>query len=206
MIGIFSYSRLYHVCLITFLITLLSACGAITAPEEAPTVKRSWKEREVLLNQIHAWQLNGKIAVQTPKDSGSANMDWTQSNQHFHLSLYGPLGSNNVTISGNPGHAKLETADGKQRIANSPEQLLSQQLGWRLPLSSLIYWVRGLPAPGTPYQSHMDQNHRLRQLIQQGCRIEFLSYRNSGTIDLPNKIFITATHLKTKMIIYSWKL
>jgi outer membrane lipoprotein LolB len=34
-----------------------------------------------------------------------------------------------------------------------PGSLLEEQLGWKLPMSHLAWWVRGLPAPDSKSQS-----------------------------------------------------
>ncbi len=161
----------------------------------------------MVLNQIQQWQLTGKIGVQTPENAGSATLNWVESQQHHYtLSLVGPLGAGGVTLTGQPGLVTMDTADGKHYTAQTPEQLLTEQIGWDLPVSYLYYWIRGLPVPDLPSQTQFDTSHRLTWLVQQHIQVHYLSYTHVGMIDLPNKIFITSPLVKIKIIIYNWKL
>ena len=153
-----------------------------------------------------SWQLNGKIAVQTAQDSGSATILWIENHDRYNVSLYGPLGTQGLKLTGQPGHVTLITADGKRFIAESAEQLLAENWGFHLPLSNLRYWIRGLPVPGIPHDSRFDNQHRLIFLNQQGWRVEFQDYVATKTIDLPNKLLINSATLKTKIVIYQWKI
>jgi len=181
----------------------LTGCTTMPLPSTPPT-QMPWKNREEALNRIQSWQLNGKIGVQTAQDGGSATIDWTQNQQQYTISLSGPLGTNAVRLTGRPGYVTLISANGKQASASTPEQLLAQQLGWNVPVSSLHYWIRGLPVPGVPANTQFDAYHRISDMTQQGSHIQFLSYINTNGIELPQKIFITAPNLRTKIIIYNW--
>lgn len=186
--------------------TLMTACTSLTpsSPEGTPT-QTSWNNRESALTRLTRWQLNGKIAVQTAQDSGSATIDWTQNQQQFQISLMGPLGSNGLKLSGHPGNVTMQTADGKQISAKNAEQLLAEQWGWRLPVSHLKYWVRGLPVPGIPANSQFDSYHRLSQLTQQGAHIQFLSYTRIGGLELPQRIAISSPTIQAKIVVYEWR-
>lgn len=189
--------------LLSFL--LLVGCATVTPPEAPPT-QLSWAARETLLNKLQSWEVNGKIAVHTAQESGSATIDWSQQQQNFRISLMGPFGSHNATLSGQPGAVTLVTSDGKHIVAKSPEQLLAQQMGWQLPVSNMNYWIRGLPAPGIPVSNQFDVYHRLTLLVQQGWNIQYLSYMNVNGIELPQKISISSATVNSKIIIYNWKL
>jgi outer membrane lipoprotein LolB len=185
----------------------VAGCTTI-APPSAPPTQLSWQNREALLARVQSWQIKGKIAVQTAQDAGSATIQWAQNHQQFTLSLLGPLGTHGVTLTGQqPGRVTMETANGKQFSAASPEQLLSEQWGWNLPVSYLKYWIRGLPTPQTPVTtSHFDTYHRLTDLVQQNWHVEFVSYTNKDGVELPQKIYITSASLKTKIVIYEWNI
>ncbi len=100
----------------------------------------------------------------------------------------------------------LKTSDGKTASAGSAEELLTQQWGWRLPLASLKYWIRGLPVPGVPAQTTFDRAHRLASLSQQGFNIQYQGYTTAGSLDLPQHLSITSPALKTKLVIYKWNI
>lgn len=181
----------------------LSGCTTI-APSALPT-QISWKDRQVALNRIQSWQISGKIAIQTAQDSGSATVDWTQNEGQYLFVLLGPVGTGGFKLIGQTRRVTLETSDGKRYSATNAEQLLAQQWGYRLPISNLNYWVRGLPVPGIAYNSRFDAYNRLLALVQQGWEVQYLSYTHAGLIDLPNRISINSPSLKTKLVIYEWK-
>ena len=187
------------------LVICLSACQPLIAPPSPPSsLKLTWKERQIALSRIQNWQVSGKVAVRTSQDSGSATVNWTQKNKQYIVSLLGPLGTGGFKLIGQPATVILETSDGKHYTATSPEQLLAEHWGFRVPISSLAYWVRGLPVAGITYTKQLDTSNRLSELIQQGWQIHFLSYIKIGSIELPDKIEITSTILKAKLIIYRW--
>lgn len=186
-----------------FLTILLSACATITQ-QSVPT-QLAWDKRKAALEQIKHWQLNGKIAIQTPREAGSATLNWQETGDDFAITLSGPLGTPGLKLFGQrQGKSTLELANGQKFTATSPEKLLLQQAGWPIPVSNLYYWVRGLPVSNIPYQASFDEYHRITKLTQQGIEINFLNYMNTGSVELPNKIFITQPSLKVKIMIYQW--
>ena len=191
--------------IIIVLVLLITSCTTITPETPVPAQQElSWKTRQQILSRLQNWQLNGKIAVQTAQDSGSATIDWTQKPKQYAISLLGPLGTHGMKLTGQPGQVTMETAEGKHFTASTAEQLLAEQWGFNLPVSNLYYWVRGLPAPGSMHNEKLDAYQRLTSLSQKGFRIEYLAYTRTGAIDLPAKMTITSPTLKTKIIIYQW--
>lgn len=185
----------------------LVSCASVTmSPPAAKESKVTWETRQAQLEKLHNWQINGKIAVITAQDSGSATVNWRERQGNYTISMYGPLGANSITMSGGPGHVTLKTNDGKTITAGSAEELLAKQWGWRLPLASLKYWIRGLPVPGSPAQTTFDSAHRLASLSQQGFTVRYQGYTTAGALDLPQHLSITSSALKTKLVIYKWNI
>lgn len=197
-----NFTPFIFACILT---ALLSSCTTV-APEAVPDSSISWQSRKQTLSKINKWRLKGKLAVIAKQDSGSANFNWVQRAQNFDISLYGPIGSSAVQLNGRPGKVVMTTGSGNQFTASTPEELLNKQLGWRLPVSYLNYWVRGLPVPGGTQSTQFDKAHRLSKLNQKGFDVVFNRYTNSGGIDLPQRITITSSSIKTKIFIYNWEI
>jgi len=173
----------------------------------APTQSSvTWESRQALLSRVQNWQISGKIAVNTSQDSGSASVDWSQHAQDFKISLYGPLGANGMTLNGNASKVTMETSNGQKISASSAEQLIAQQWGWKLPVSYLKYWIRGLPVPNLPQTSRFDEAHRLATLNQQGFTIVYNGYTTAGKLELPQRMSITSPSFKSKLVIYKWNI
>lgn len=187
---------------------MLCSCSTITTPTQGPTTssKLSWQERQALLNKLQTWQVNGKIAVHTPQDSGSATVDWSQNHGRYTVSLFGPLGAGSMKLSGKPGKVTLDMSDGKHVSAKSPEDLLAKAWGFKLPVSYLNFWIRGLPVPGVSANTQFDDSHHLVQLTQAGWRVQFLNYTHINQLDLPTKLEINSPSLTSKIIIYDWNI
>lgn len=182
---------------------LLTSCTTL-APPSTPTKTISWSAREAQLKNIHQFDIKGKIAVRTTQDSGSATIHWLQNGDNYTISIFGPLGSDGMTLHGRPGSVTMELANGKKVSANNAETLLAQQWGYHLPVSYLKYWIRGLPAPGADSQK-LDQYNRITSLSQAGWQVEFLTYTNQNGIEVPQKINVTSADLVTKLVIYNWE-
>ena len=182
------------------------SCTTVTSTGKSQPLKLSWAERQRQLQAMESWQLQGAVAIHTPQDSGSVSLAWKQTQQNYTLSLFGPLGSNAVQITGKPGLVTLQTAQGKQFYAPTAEQLLHDQTGWNLPISSLYYWTRGLPVPSSPSTTTFDDQHRLSTLTQQNWQIVFSNYAVFQGIELPTRIALSYPQLNIKMVIYQWNL
>jgi outer membrane lipoprotein LolB len=182
--------------------TVLTACTTV-APPSAPT-QETWQTRKAQLESIQNWQLNGKVAVQTAQDSGSATLDWQENHGSYSVSLYGPLGAGALKINGHPGNATLTLQDGKKFTANSPETLLAKNWGFNLPVSYLRYWVRGLPVPGLTANMQFDSYHRVTSLSQQGWQVQIQSYTRAGGAELPSRLAISSASLRGKLVIHEW--
>lgn len=184
----------------------LAGCASLT---EAPLPKNqqiSWDHRVQALSSLQSWNLDALIAMrnEASHDGGSANMKWQQSKSNYHILLFGPMGSNAVTLAGGPGHVALETANGQRFTDSSPEALLAKQTGFQVPVSNLFYWVRGIPVPNQPAETHFDAYHRLVQLNQAGWTVQFLRYTSINQLDVPNKIFLANSLYSVKIIINQW--
>lgn len=192
--------------LVLFLLCMMvTACSTVAvAPPSTPT-NTSWKDRQASLEKLQSWQMNGKIAVQTANDSGSASIDWRQRAGNYIVSIIAPLGAGSMTLTGSDGRASLRTSDGKSMTAGSPESLLAKGWGFNVPVSYLRYWVRGLPVPGLAARSQFDAYNRLTSLSQQGWHVQYLSYTRAGSYELPSRIDISSSSLRTKLMVYDWQ-
>ncbi len=191
--------------LVSLLLTLgLTACTTMpmqVAPENKPV---PYSDRQQNLVNLKNWNLSGKIAIRTQKDNLSATLQWHQKLNSYTISLFGPLGTYSLIMTGRPGLVTLATSDGKKITANSPEALIAQQTGWKLPVSDLYYWVRGLSVPNIPAQKQLDAYHHLTVLVQKGWHIQYLRYTTAHNLDLPSKIFMDHPGLNLKIIISEW--
>ena len=132
------------------------------------------------------FNLQGKIGVRTPHQSGSAFFTWVQQQQQFDIELSGILGVGKTQISGQPGQVTLNSAKTGLIYAESPEELLEQATGWQAPITHLVDWVQARPATVNA-QIQKDPLQRPTQFIEDGWTVD-LSYNDSAS--LPNRLIL----------------
>lgn len=132
------------------------------------------------------FQLQGKIGVKTPQQSGSAFFTWVQNQQKFDIELSGILGVGKTQISGQAGQVILNSAKTGKIEAETPEELLAQATGWQAPITNLVDWVQAKPAT-LEAKVEKDALQRINQIIENGWTVA-LSYHDAAT--LPNKLIL----------------
>jgi outer membrane lipoprotein LolB len=191
--------------IIVLISCLLEACATLPAPQQPYNQSLNWTARQKQLGKITTWNIKGAVAIRSPQKNFSATMNWKQRRSNYQISLFGPLGIGAVNISGRSGKVTLQTSDKQTFTAKNPETLLQKQLGWTLPVSSLYYWIRGLPVPKIPATKQFDGYSHLVKLQQQGWQIRYLRYSGINHVDLPSKIFLNYPKLSLKIVISSWE-
>lgn len=189
------------------LITLLAGCAGLTSKEalEGKGDAQRWQTHKQAISHLDAWQINGKVGIRAPKDSGSGTLFWLQRQDYYDIRLSGPLGRGAARLTGRPGEILLEVANQGRYQAASPEQLLQEQLGLNLPVSHLLWWIRGLPSPHSKSRLNLDSQSHLAQLSQDGWFVEYLSYAEQNGFWLPDRIKLTGYDLQVTLVIKDWQ-
>ncbi|WDH52390.1 lipoprotein insertase outer membrane protein LolB [Pseudomonas chlororaphis] len=197
---------LRHLIVFSF-IALLAGCSGF-GPRESVEGHGSpalWREHKQQLSGLDGWQINGKIGIRAPKDSGSGTLFWLQRQDYYDIRLSGPLGRGAARLTGRPGKVALEVANQGRYEAPTPEALLEEQLGWNLPVSHLAWWVRGLPAPDSKSRLTLDGDSRLSNLEQDNWQVEYLSYAQQSGYWLPERIKLHGRDLDVTLVIKEWQ-
>jgi len=187
---------------------LLNACSFMpgpSEPESAPT--KPWELRIKQLNALQHWEISGKIGVKTAEESQSAVINrWQQSGAHFEIDLSSSLlGLGNVKLEGSEQYLIITEAGEQPVFSSDPENLLFQQTHWQLPIQSLPYWAKGIPAPESVSSYQLDEANRLTQMEQSGWTIQYPKYQFVNGFNLPGKIVMTQGLNKITLIIKSWQ-
>ncbi|MFC0268266.1 lipoprotein insertase outer membrane protein LolB [Kushneria aurantia] len=189
------------------LAALLFVSGCATQVSEAPSSDRQlgdWRSQQSRLEALQSWQALGKVGIRTPDDSQSANLDWVQQPGQYRISVSGPWGTGRNTLEGDDSGVTLTNSDGTFRAA-TPEALMAQQMGWSLPLSSLDYWVRGLPDPRGPHRVSEDDRGFPATLDQAGWHIEYRDWSLADGLWLPRRLIMTYDDIRTTLVINRWQ-
>lgn len=182
----------------------LTGCSSLTTSEQAPPPPvSSWSDHQRQIALLTHWELSGKIGIRSPQDNQSANLFWRQQDQEYAIEMTGPLGQGGARITGQPGNIQVSIAGEGDFQAGSPEALLQDTLGWSVPVEQFQWWVRGLPAPDSPFQQQMN-NNRLNELMQDGWHVRYLRYKQHDIYTLPSKIRLSRDALSITLIIKEW--
>ena len=173
--------RPIHVAICFSASSFLAGCQSINTAPKAPVTPTV--EAPQVDNQF---QLNGKIGVRTPQQSGSAFFTWIQDGDNFDLELTGILGIGKTMISGTADGVTLNSSKTGLIEANSPEELLQRATGWQAPITHLVDWVQARPAD-TNATTQKDAAGRIIQIIEDGWTVD-LSYVDQAT--LPNRLVL----------------
>ncbi|ENV33771.1 lipoprotein insertase outer membrane protein LolB [Acinetobacter gerneri] len=132
------------------------------------------------------FNLQGKIGVKTPKQSGSAFFTWQQDHEDFDIQLSGILGIGKTIIEGKSGEVTLNSSKTGLIQAESPEELLERATGWVAPITDIVSWVQARPAT-TDAKIAKDDADRISKIEEDGWTVD-LSYNDKET--LPNKLIL----------------
>ena len=183
----------------------LSLASCISAPPAQES--SNWTRQRDQLQQLHAWQLSGRVNIRYDNESHTPRIRWMQQNVEYQIRLWGTFNAGNTLITGRPGYVTMEQ-NGDILTASSPESLILQQLGYELPVSFLEYWIKGLPAPDTPADLTFNELNQLTRLTQFGWTVSYTDPRQYGSISLPRRVELTRPQndIRLRFIGLNWDL
>jgi len=166
---------------------------------------KSYPARQAQLREHSSWIAVGAVSATQANTHFQASMHWQQqSDNHYHIRFFGPLGLGQANIDYDG--KQVFFTDHKHRYqAQTPESLLENQLGIQLPVNDLQYWILGAVAPNQSI-THMtlDPYNRLQSLDQEGWHIEYLAFTNVDGVELPQRIRLSQAHTQVKLAIDRW--
>ncbi len=176
---------------------LLPACSMMTtAPEMAYQQTSSQSE----LYGLERWGLEGRIAVVSKSDVVQANINWEHSPDEDLIKLSGPLGQGAVTIQLNSTGVTIDRGGGDVKTSTNPEKFINQEVGLFVPVTSLRYWVIGVPAKSQPVAT-IDKGFE-----QAGWRNQYKTMQPVNGYVLPQNMTVTNESVKLKLFIDQWML
>ena len=186
---------------------MLTGCTVIPVPAPDTTAEQNWQRRSQNLASLLNWELTGRLAIKTDEKAMSGTLHWKQQTENYSIRLIGPFGKGTVNLTGDQARVVLTTSKGDSYYASSPDQIIYQELGLKLPLSKLHYWVLGRPAPGAaPDHISYDPKGRITTLQQDDWQVSYRSYHSQYHPALPKKIFINNHKLSVRLVIDQWSL
>lgn len=174
------FAKLVFLCTATASLAFTGCQHVIQTPSSAT------QQLEPSADASKNFNLQGKIGIKTPKQSGSAFYTWQQNQNDFDIQLTGILGIGKTIIEGKSGQVTLNSSKTGEITAATPEELLERATGWNAPITYIIDWVQAKAATEHA-KTQTDDQQRITQINESGWMVQ-LSYHNDET--LPNKLIL----------------
>src|SRR5579864_9751351 len=185
-------------------IATVSACR--TAPP-LPPAGAAWDVRRPELQARSHFELKGRVAVAAGNEGFNASLHWTQEGARSFVTLEGPLGVGGAQVTASGQQLTLVTSRGERMDSDAAHAALEARLGFDPPLSSLRYWVLGVPDPGSPSTEAVDaQTQRLAGLTQEGWHIDYIAYSAVGSQSLPTRLTLQREAVRVRLLVDDWQL
>lgn len=181
----------------------LSGCQTVPVPP-APTVV--WSVRRPQLQSLSRFGLDGRVAVAVGNQGFNASIRWAQAGLVTHVALAGPLGAGGVEVTADDGRLSVVTSSGRQLANTAARAELADKLGFEPPLTSLRYWILGVPDPGAPASVALDAQQRVETLEQDGWQIDYHAYVPVGAEWLPRLMTLRHSGVRVRMVVDRWQL
>ena len=185
---------------------LLSSCASLT--QDSPSLYSDDYARTLL--QLEQWSLRGRLNIRSDNQSDTININWQQQGPDFDINLSGTLGMGAVRINSSSNGVIIEKAGEEPMVASSLQELSRDLLGYAFPANSLLYWIKGLPAPNR--NADITRNPQglvatLSQADNQGRHWEIQYDRYQGYQDaaMPGRIRLEQSPYRLTFIITAWE-
>jgi len=187
---------------------LLAGCAVFAPPMVPATVRTLVIEPAKNLQDVPVADFNvmGRVSVRSAEQSFSGNVHWQHTQFEDTILLLSPLGQAVAEIRKNDDVVSLITAKEEAFYARDVEELTSEVLGWRLPLSGLQYWIQGAYSPVSAAVVEFDEEDRIVAIRQDGWQIIYVRYfADQGEVAVrPRVIELQFDALKIRMAVDNW--
>jgi outer membrane lipoprotein LolB len=185
---------------------LLAALAGCRTLPPAPPAGASWEIRRPQLQSLEHFALRGRVAVATDGEGFNANLRWTQDGDRSQVTLEGPLGVGGTQLTASGDDLTVVTSRGERIESTAAHAELAARLGFDPPLTSLRYWVLGVPDPAQPASESLDPaQQRLSALTQGGWHVEYQSYGSTGGEPLPARMTLQRDAVRVRLLVDNWQ-
>jgi outer membrane lipoprotein LolB len=185
---------------------LAMLAGCRTLPP-APPPGTSWEARRPQLQSLTHFQLRGRVAVAAGGEGFNANLRWIQDGARSQVTLEGPLGVGGAQLTATGDELTVVNSRGERVESAAAHAELAARLGFDPPLSSLRYWVLGVPDPTQPATESLDPaQQRLSGLTQGGWHVEYQSYESAGGEALPARLTLQRDTVRVRLLVDGWQI
>jgi outer membrane lipoprotein LolB len=151
------------------------------------------------------WEAEGKAAVRAGDRGSNVYFTWTQTGEHYHIIVRGPLGLGRAELQGQPGLVTLSADNLPQDVsASSLEELLEKTTQRQAPVSHALHWMKAEPATAQARLSR-GPDGKLLQIQEQGWTIDYLEWSTEAP-NLPRRLTVSGPDGRATIVIGLWRL
>lgn len=175
----------------------LAACASVEPPGKAPA-------HPVVPIIDAAFAIEGRLSARRGADAVTAGFTWWHDPPRDALVVTSPLGQTLAELAGDSsaGRISMVLADGRGDVAMDWAALTERALGFSLPVTALVAWVRGAPHAASAYAVEPDGEGRAIVLRQDGWEIV---YGYEGREDRrPARLRLTGADTEVRIAIERW--
>ncbi len=131
------------------LVALLALCLLVAAcAVREPRPEGAWlDEREAWFAQHPNWEVSGRLALSDGERGGQMAFSWYAEGDQHEVQLRTVATGKRWRLLFNDSGALLEGSDIGLLRGPDPDLLVAEVVGWPIPVSHLVYWLRGLQGP-----------------------------------------------------------
>jgi outer membrane lipoprotein LolB len=116
------------------------------------------------------------------------------------IKLSGPLGQGAVLIQLNTEGVTIDRGGGDVKTSADPEALINQEIGLFVPVTSLRYWVVGVP------EKSKEATKIENGFEQMGWRNQYKAMQSVKNYLLPRNMTVANETVKLKLFIDQWSI
>jgi outer membrane lipoprotein LolB len=163
---------------------LLSGCTSM-ATKDAPTISTvPFRYQDKL---FIAGRINIQYQQEMEAKSVSGSFEWLQTESDTTITLLSPLGQTIAVVTQNAFGATLQRGNEPVRSAEDLDTLLSETLGWPLPMASMRNWLQGY-AINQQGQRAAIPTQDSGPLLADGWQLHFVSWQQEAEQIYPKRI------------------
>ena len=194
-------------CSVLLAAALLGGCATLPTGTDGLNLE----QRRERLQSVDAWEMRGRLSVDTGERSFQGSFNWLQNGDALELVVRGPLRNGVLQVEGRPD-ALTVRARGETHTLTDPETELSELIGWWLPVASLPDWLLGFPDKEFRAVTMPGADGTLASIEQRLWRVDYPAYGLAPTSSetgsqalVPRRIDMTYGALTLKLTIDDWQ-
>jgi outer membrane lipoprotein LolB len=154
------------------LVMLLGGCAGLPQGDGGASYPMTATADVSLDVSFHA---QGRFSANYEEKVFAARFDWRHEPDVDEIEVISPFGTTVAGLTRTGKTVAVQRGDGPQHTQQMEdwETLTKQTFGFPLPVESLAYWVRGVPAPEAPATVTRDAAGRPDSLRQQGWTVQY---------------------------------